>query len=470
MYPLGILPFAPSVSGSADSEKSSKNFELGIDFEDPTGIANCSDYVAAQSELILTKVPNTSGHQPRVDSDETAVLLSECNRLTEAVAPVECLSVLAEILADYEEPDDAPAAPSPGPFESPHIMIAATSEESPLDEQSSPREHKPRSSFLSSSDRSTSVEPQNSPLLSHLPSIALEIENFGLFSSSNLTTLRSPRTTVAIPSEKPLQDLWSLLLSLRPSPDCSTSMDPWKPILSLSSVVHSPLVISLPLSTSPVSLSTPLASPASPTGPDIELLDRYPAVATAPESGDETPTGACTAASPFKEGHFPDENLDELDSSRSMTVPGINLAKYSTPANEPLTYGPPVLATCCSQDSMIPIVTPEVLSGMGTSLIPYFRDPCCCLGPSLALSCSNTARRPSLDAASRTPLISWSLSSLNDRTLPSPPSTTLPLSRLYQLASGVIDTLFPSPIVIDGPYLLPWICDIGASLPIAPYR
>ena len=72
MYPLGILPFAPSVqpSESADSKKSSEDFELGIDIKDPTNAANRSDLTAVQSRLILTEIPNTSGDQLRVDRDK----------------------------------------------------------------------------------------------------------------------------------------------------------------------------------------------------------------------------------------------------------------------------------------------------------------------------------------------------------------------------------------------------------------
>ena len=142
-------------SESADSEKSSEDFELGIDIEDPTNAANCNDLAAVQSGLILTKVLNTSGDQSRVDSDKNTVLPSECNRLTEAVAPAECLSVLAEILADYEELDNAPAAPSPG-----------------------------RSPFL--------------------PVIALEIETFGPLPLNNSTDFGPPREIVATPSKESL--------------------------------------------------------------------------------------------------------------------------------------------------------------------------------------------------------------------------------------------------------------------------
>ena len=110
--PKFLLHSRSQPSESTDSETSSRNFKLGIDFEEPADLANYSDHIAVQPEPILTEVPNVSGNRPRVENDEITDLPNEHNGRPEAES-AEYLSVLAEILADYEESNDSPIALHP---------------------------------------------------------------------------------------------------------------------------------------------------------------------------------------------------------------------------------------------------------------------------------------------------------------------------------------------------------------------
>jgi len=229
---------------SAVSEQSSENFELGIDFEDPTDLANYSDRAVVQSKPIPTEVPNASGDRPRDDNNETADLPSEHDGPSETAEPLEYLLVLAEILADYEESDDTTAAP----------------------------------------------HPSQSPFL---PSIALDIATLSSFLADDLITFESPWAKRVTPSKEPFTDErpsrwkyesrvpWSPLPL--PSPERLTPENLGDPPPSSPTIEHPPLVATFSPHAPSASLPTILASPANATSPDIEPLGRYPAVATAPE-------------------------------------------------------------------------------------------------------------------------------------------------------------------------------------------
>ena len=427
-------------SESADSETSSRNFELGIDFEDPADLANYSDHVAVQSELVMTEVPSTRGDQPRVDSTEITNSPSKHGRPLEAA---EYSSVLAEILADYEELDDAPAAPSPdrSPFlpsialnvatfssfsaddsvalESPRTTIMAPSKESPLGEWSLPRERESLASFLLFSGCSTSADPWDLPLLSHLPSIAPEIENFGSVSPSNSTTLEPPCATVATPSEEFLQGGKSSYLENK-SPGCSVPTDLSDPPLSSPSPEYSPCTVSISPLTSPVSLPAPLVPPVHPpntTSPDIELIDCCPTTATAPESSSETPAGERTTGKSVGEEQPPDGNSDEPSSSTSTTAPSTRPVKYGAPACEPSARSQPL-----------------VTHGYQRLTVTTNRRQR--LGLPLALSGSHATRPPATDAVIWALLVSWLSACFYNRILaPLPP--TLPPCQLDPPAAAV---------------------------------
>jgi len=263
-------------SESADSEKNSDTFELGIDVEDLTDIVNCGNQVANCSDRVAN----------RSEPNETKTFSPE------AAEPVECLSVLAEILADYEESNDTPVA----------------------------------------------LRPNRSPFP---PPIALEDETFRPLHATG----KEPRSSEqSSPRE---YELLSLSLS---SPEYLTPMNLWDPSPSLSTSKHSPLVATLLPYTPPALLSTPLASPVKAASLDIEPLRRYPVAVTTPESSSETPAGVCIAGRLFEEEEQPpDESLDKP----STTVPGISLVKYNAPAHDSFPSGSLALTTRCDRDSTV---------------------------------------------------------------------------------------------------------------------
>ena len=323
----------PQLSELAVSREN-KSFDLGIDAEDPADTAVSSD-------------------QSQSGSDEITKPLSPRDKPSEPVEPVEHLSVLADILMDYEELDDSPVAPRPssrspslpsivldiatlGSFsannsialKSPRATIVALSKESPLGERSLPRECESLASLLPFSDYSMSVDPWISPLspppppnqslveLSQvvnnspssspaLPAIALEIETFDPFPLDDSTTFRSPLATVATPSGEPLRNLCS------PPP-------------SLPPVEQSPFTISLLFSTSPVPPSvtptSPLNSPdeISPDGGFVCQCSPLTALA-APESSNGT---AIRVAKVEEKVATPDAILDAPSYDRAMASLG----------------------------------------------------------------------------------------------------------------------------------------------------
>ena len=486
---------------SVDPGKSSNNSDLGIDIEDPADITNSSDH-----------------SQP--SSDKITKPLSTSNEPSEPAELVGHLSVLADILVDYEL-DDSPVTPRPSrssslpsiALDSPHATVVALSKESPLGEQSLPRERESLASLQPSPERFTSADPWSPPLsdrplvelsrVTHnlspsspsiLPAIALEIETFGPFSPNDLMTFRSPRATVAVLSKESLPDEWSppreheslsssqslsplplplfdrslvelqpvahkspssspalplialeikalcpvshnkvitlgsprttgiitsegslwdeqsvpsgykACLTLRPSPDCFVSADLRDPSLSLSTTESSPLIAKISPYTPPASLSTPLASPASPTSLDIELLDRYPAVATAPESSGGTPAGMCITDDMFEEEERPsDESSDELSSSTGTT----NLA----------------LATHYDRHS-------TVLTGRRQRS-----------DPSPALSGSRAAYPSAINAVFWALVVSRFVTPLDDGTLAPPPSMPPPSLQSCRTVSGTVRIL-----------------------------
>ena len=217
------------------------------------------------------------------------------------------------------------------------------------------------------------------------------------------------------------------------------STDLRDPSPSLSTTEGSPLIAKISPYTPLASLSTPLASPASPTSLDIKLLDCYLAVATAPESSSGTPAGMCITDDMFEEEERPsDESSDELSSSTGT----MNLA----------------LATHYDRHS-------TVLTGRH-----QHSDP----SPALSGSCA--AYPSAINAAFWALVVSWFVTPLDDGTLAPPPSMLPPLLQSCRTVSGTVRIPFlsiathqfmsdfhsPSPdslVAIVGPYQLPRICD-----------
>jgi len=271
----------PQLSELAVSREN-ESFDFGIDAKDPADIAKGSS-------------------QSQPGSDKITKLLSPRDNPSKPAEPVEHLSVLAGILADYEELDDTAVASG----------------------------------------------PSRSPLL---PSIALEIETFGPVPLNDLTTLEPPRTTVATPSEEFLQGRKSYLENK--SSGCSIPADLSDPPLSSPSPEYSPFTVSISPLTSPVSLASSVYS-SDTASPDIELVDCHPEATTAPEPDSETPAGMHITNDAFEEGRPSDENSDEISSSTGTGVPSMSLVKYSAPTNKPFPR-PPTLATRRNRDSTVP--------------------------------------------------------------------------------------------------------------------
>jgi len=154
-------------------------------------------------------------------------------------------------------------------------------------------------------------------------------------------------------------------------PDYSRSMNPWDLSPLQPPVEHSPPVATPSPYISPAWSPALLTSPANTTSLDIEPLDYYPIAATAPESSSKIPVRMCTTDDPFEEEWLTGESLEELSPGTSTITPGTSLVKYGAPIPRSLSVGSPVLAMCCSQDLTIPMMTPKVSPGIGTSLISY---------------------------------------------------------------------------------------------------
>ena len=408
-------------------ERSNNNLDLGIDIEDLMVTEDYSDHTAVQSELIPTKVPNASGDQLQVNNNETANLPSECDMLTEAANPAENSSILAEMLADYEELDDAPVVP----------------------------------------------RPSRSPSLS---SIAPDITTLGLGLVNNSIALSSPHTTVvahsgeSCPNEQP--SLWEYepLPPSLPSPKYLTPTNLWDPSPLLSTVEHSPLVATFSSYASPAWSPTPFASPASASSPDIEPLDRYPEAETAPELSCEIPTGVTTinrggtsqtsrsASDPFEvDKQLRDENSDESGPRKGTTAPSTSLTKYGALAYESPTSRSPVLAARRDKCSTTSTAAPEVPPKTSTVTFPVLLsspDLSSGITSPLVLAICYDRGSTTLTVAPEVSLrICTSLTPryrlsplLDDGTPASLPSTLPPLSRLGQL---------DPPAAIVGPYQLP---------------
>jgi len=176
---------------SAFPEKSNDNFDLGIDIDDSADIANSSE-------------------QSQLGSDEITKLQSPRNNLSKPTESVEYLSVLAEILADYEESNDTPVVPCSS-----------------------------RSPFL--------------------PSIVLDVATFSSFSADDSVVLESPRATMTTPRIESPIDEHGLPASFLPSPKYLATSDSWSLPPSLPSIVHSPFAV--PLATPYNQDSTILTNP-----------------------------------------------------------------------------------------------------------------------------------------------------------------------------------------------------------------
>ena len=218
--------------------------------------------------VATSSLPSVTAHQanPSHPASPTRKLITGSNKITKFLSPrdnpskpaepVEYFSVLADILADYEELDNSPVTPCPT-LEFPCATVVARSKESPLVELSQVAHNSPSSS-------------------PDLPAIALEIETFGPFPLSDSTTFRSSRMTIATPSGEPLRDLWSLPPLLP-----SVEQSPFTVPLTL-------FVFQVPPS---VALTSPLHSPDD-TSRNTRSARRYPPLIAlaVPEPSSEVPS------------------------------------------------------------------------------------------------------------------------------------------------------------------------------------
>jgi len=359
--------------------------ELGIDIEDLTDIANRSDQVANCSNRVAN----------RSEPNETKMFSPE------ATEPVEWLSVLAEILGDYEESNDTPVA----------------------------------------------LRPNRSPFL---PSMALDVATFDSFSADDPVALESPRATIVAlseefpPGERSLPRESKSLASLLPISDYSTSADPWSSPLSplppsLPPVEQSPFTVALLFSASPVPPSvtptSPLHSPDE-LSPDVgsACQNSPPTKLAAPGPSDET----SVRVAKIKEKVATPETISSAPSPSRVVADPSSSTKYRAPAHKafPRSEAP---ATRCNRSLTAPTTNPEVSPRIDTVLLP--RGPRrCCLDLSPALFGPCTVCRPLFNAVFWDPLIPWVFSLSDNGTLAPEPTALSPPSRSRQLTSRVVGT------------------------------